>query len=127
MGSNGRTLRTIAVKGYISGFDIANTVRMAHSQRKITFFLVEGDTDVRCLRRFVDPETCELLTCFGKSNALQATILLDESLEAGFVTLVDADFDRMLGTVPQSLNCVLTDAHDLNVMFGVCSIDARSC
>ncbi len=101
------------MKGHITAYGIANTVKMAHSQRHITFLLLEGPTDVIFFRRFLDVDACEALACHGRLNALQATAILDEGHEAGFLTFVDADYDRLLNTQPKSSNCVLSDGHDL--------------
>jgi len=104
------------MKRHLTGFDVANTVRMAHTQRRVSFLLVEGETDLLCLQRFADRNACDILVCHGRTNALHATQLLDEARDAGFVTLVDADFDRLAGIDPPSQNCVLTDFHDLVVV-----------
>lgn len=115
MGFDGRTLGADSVKSFISGYDIANTVRMAHSQVRSTFLLVEGSTDVLFFRRFVDLSRCEILPCHGRERALDATSILDEAHEAGFLTFVDADWDRLTGRTPSSANCILSDGHDLIV------------
>jgi hypothetical protein len=58
---------------------------------------------------------CEVLACHGRDNALRATELLDEAREAGFLTFVDADWDRVEGKTPTSPNCIWSDHHDLLV------------
>jgi hypothetical protein len=32
------------MKSFLTGYDLANTVKMAHTQRHVTFLLVEGVT-----------------------------------------------------------------------------------
>jgi hypothetical protein len=103
------------VRGFVSGFDIANTVKMSHTQRRVTFLLVEGTTDVTLFRKFVLADHCEVLPCFGRGNALLAVESLDKSGEVGWLAVVDADWDRLNNTEPSSTNCVLTDGHDILV------------
>ena len=43
-------------------------------------------------------------------------MLLDESREAGFLAIVDADFNRLSGTESPPPNCIFTDRHDLIVL-----------
>jgi hypothetical protein len=88
---------------------------MAHTQRRTTFLLVEGVTDVMLWRRFVDASLCELLPCHSKANAVQAIAILDAGPETGAIAIVDADYDRLIGTVPTSPNCILSDGHDVVV------------
>jgi len=108
------------MKYQLTGFDLANTVRMAHTQRQICFLLVEGETDLLCLVRFLDSTASEVLVCHGRRNAIAATQLLDATREAGFVTVIDADFDHLRKTANRSENCILTEYHDLIVVL-VCS------
>src|SRR5438270_838484 len=100
--------------GFITGYDLANTVKMSHTQWRVAFLLVEGSTDAALFKAFLH-DSCELLVCHGRANALLATSLLDESRETGFLTFVDADWDRVSGGAPSSPNCVWSDHHDLVV------------
>ena len=103
------------MKSFLTGHDLANIVKMAHSQRRVTFLLVEGTTDVTLFQRFIHTDRCDILACHGRPNALLATVLLDEHREAGFLTFVDADWDRVSGKVPGSPNCIWSDHHDMVV------------
>ena len=103
------------MKSFLTGHDLANTVKMAHNQRRVTFLLVEGTTDVTLFRRFAHTDHCEIIACHGRPNALSATVLLDEDRETGFLTFVDADWDRVSGKAPGSPNCIWSDHHDLIV------------
>jgi hypothetical protein len=89
---------------------------MAHSQREITFLLVEGESDQSALTRFLIEACCEILVCHRKSNVLRAVSLLDSDKEEGFLAIVDADFDHVERRLSSSVNCILTEFHDLEVM-----------
>jgi len=104
------------VKHFLTGYDLANTVRMAHTQRHVTFMLVEGETDLYTLTPFVVATQCEILVCHNRGNALEALYELDKTHEKGFLGIVDADYSRLLGREPTSPNCVLTEFHDLGVV-----------
>jgi hypothetical protein len=103
------------MQSFITAHDLANMVRMAHSQRRVTFVLVEGTTDVTFFARFVAEGACEVVPCFGRPNVLAAVALLDQSREAGFLAIVDADWDRVAGRSVPSPNCIWTDNHDVIV------------
>lgn len=102
------------MNGLLTPFDLANTVRMTHSQRQVTFLIVEGPTDATFFRSF-KAERCELLVAFNRERALETLGILDKSLQAGVLAFVDADFDRLLHLPTPSSNCIVSDAHDLLV------------
>ncbi len=104
------------MKRYIDGHDIANTVRMMRSHHTGAILLVEGDTDSRVYRRFVNEQTCQVLPANGKANALNAIELLDLKNIAGILVIIDSDFWRLEGKNPDSQNLLTTDTHDLETM-----------
>lgn len=108
------------MRAHISGHDIANTVRMAHTQRRITFLLLEGETDSYVLRPFLLAGFCEAMVCHAKHRALEAVLELNRTNEAGFLAIVDADFDHLDSQDCSARNCIRTEFHDLEVML-LCS------
>lgn len=103
------------MKQFITGFDISNTIRMAHRQRRVVFLLVEGTSDLRVLQRFTLKRHVDFLICHGRANALASVEELDRTGELGFLAVVDADFDHLEGRPPPSPNCLFTDQHDLEI------------
>ena len=104
------------MKHYLTPHDIANTVRMTRTLHKGAFLIVEGDTDARVYKRFVDETDCKVIPAHNKDNAIDVlTILENESLE-GILTIVDADFWHLEGIKTNSENLFLTDTHDLETM-----------
>ena len=101
------------MKTSITGHSIANEVRMKRTQHKGAFLLVEGENDVRAMRAFVDSASCHVVIAHGKGNAVTAISILRGS-ENGVLGLLDADFERVMGTVPTDPNIVLTDTHDMD-------------
>lgn len=103
------------MKQFISGFDLANTVRMAHRQRRVVFVLLEGESDLKTLRSFLLREQVDTLICHGRVKALEAVSELDRTNEPGFLAIVDADFDHLAAKSPPSPNCLFSDHHDLEI------------
>jgi hypothetical protein len=104
------------VKHYLTAHDIANTVRMTRTLHKGAFLIVEGGTDARVYKRFVDENNCKVIPAHQKDNATEVLkILENESLE-GILAIVDADFWHLEGIKTNSVNLFLTDTHDLETM-----------
>lgn len=99
----------------IDGFYIAAQIRLTRQIHKGSFLIVEGETDERVFRRFVDADRCNIEISFGKPNALQALDLLEDEGFPGVVAVVDADFDRVLGTTYSVESLIITDQHDLDL------------
>ena len=95
---------------------IASDICMRRSTHSGAFLLVESDVDSRFLRPLVDVGACELVPAFGRPNALRVSEILEERAVAGWVVVLDADFDRIAGQSDHGPNVVLTDAHDLECM-----------
>lgn len=104
------------MKHYLTAHVIANTVRMTRTLHKGAFLIVEGDTDARVYKRFVDETDCKVIPANNKDNATEVLkILENESLE-GILVIVDADFWHLEGIKTNSVNLFLTDTHDLETM-----------
>jgi hypothetical protein len=97
-------------------FQLANEVRLKRSQFSGVFLLVEGPTDSRFYRRFVNSAACRLVVCFQKANVLEAIDILENDGFLGVLGLVDADFDILDGKTQPSSNVITCDCHDLDSM-----------
>jgi len=104
------------VKQHITAHSIANEVRMTRSLHKGTFLLVEGGTDARVFKRFVDKANCKVIPANGKDKALDALKILEDDNFKGALVIVDADFWHLEGIKPGSANLLFTDTHDLETM-----------
>ena len=93
------------MRNYITGVDIANTVRMTHRSNPVTCFLVEGQSDLYCFTQFVHPERCEIFQCHGRKNVEDALHDLNDTEEPGVLGLIDSDFDRINAIPEQMHNC----------------------
>ena len=97
-------------------YSIVNTARMMRTQYTGTILIVEGSTDARVYGRLVNETKCRLIPATGKDKAISALKLLENGGFDGVLTIVDADFQRLNGTEPNSPNLLLTDSHDLETM-----------
>ncbi|MCU0286443.1 MAG: DUF4435 domain-containing protein, partial [Acidobacteria bacterium] len=88
---------------------------MTRSLHQGAFLVVEGDTDARVFRDFID-NTCILIPAEGKDNAVKALEMLEKSGFQGLLVIVDADFWRLEGHKTVSMNLLLTDNHDFDTM-----------
>ncbi|MGH6985383.1 MAG: hypothetical protein ACRED9_00900 [Caulobacteraceae bacterium] len=103
-----------SISSQMDGPTIVAEVRMQRQTHKGAFLLVEGWTDVKRFERVVD-QTCAFVNCFGKVNVLYAIdSLYDDGFE-GALGLVDADFDRLLGTLPVHEGIVVSETHDFDL------------
>jgi len=100
----------------LAEYEVANNIRMLRTQYKGSFLIVEGDTDGRIYKRFLDEDKCQIIVTFNKDNATKALSLLEKDSFAGVLAIVDADFDMLEGKFPASENLLFTDGHDLEAI-----------
>lgn len=100
---------------------LANMIRLIRSGgHKGTILAVEGDTDARVYKVFVDTERCKTFPCNGKDNVLGILKILEKEFFKGLIAITDADFQRLDGENTPFTNLLLTDTHDLESMILSC-------
>lgn len=82
-------------------FTLAAEIRMERQKHKGSFLLVEGASDSKRFRKLVSKEQCSMVNCFGKPNVVGAIEQVYDDGFLGCLGLVDADFDRLRGTLPE--------------------------
>ncbi len=106
----------ITVTSLMDGHDIAQQIRMERQAlKRVSFLLLEGDTDIKRFERYVDEGACSLVNCYGRGNAIEATELLYEDGFAGTLAVVDADFDRIAGSLKEHEGIAYSEKHDLDL------------
>jgi len=101
----------------LTAHDIANEIRMARGASfSGAFLIVEGGTDSRLYKQFVDQDLCKIIPSYGKENAIDVLGILGRENFDGLLAVVDADFWRLDGIEPTSPNLLITDTHDLETM-----------
>ena len=101
--------------------EIANEIRMTRSQFSGVFLIVEGQDDRLFMQSFISQVTCTIEVAEGKENVCRVITILDEDNFNGALGIVDADFDRIEGSLDRGPNLVMPECHDLIAML-VCSL-----
>src|SRR6056297_2104977 len=94
-GTSPLNLEDVTMKKYLTADDIANSARMMRTQYRGSIMIIEGSTDMRLYKRFVDDRKCRLIPANGKENAIKVIEILERSGFEGILTIVDADFWRL--------------------------------
>lgn len=100
----------------IDGDAIAAEVVLLRAAAERAILIVEGWSDDRLFRKFLDSDNCELVIAHGKENALRAIELLERNGFEGVLALVDLDYDGLRGEVRNSDHIVYTEEHDVECM-----------
>lgn len=104
---------------WISKNYLANTVRM--SRFRGSFLFVEGISDSKFFKKFLNTRRCRILYGKSKQIVLEALRILnqDESFNRQikrYLALVDRDYDLILGREIHDPNLIYTDTRDLECL-----------
>lgn len=95
---------------------IANDVQMRRSGGHAdSFIIVESDDDQKLYGKFAD-SACQIIPAWKRERAYDAGKVLHGRNCEGFLVLIDADYDRVIGPTRANEWCLYTDMHDLEVM-----------
>lgn len=96
--------------------EIANEIRMRRSQFSGTFLVVEGRDDRLFMEGYTSSLSCQIDVADGKDNVRCVIDILDRHAVYGVLGIIDADFDRLLGSSKRSKNLIMPEGHDLITM-----------
>lgn len=82
-----------------------------NAARATVFLLVEGGSDERFWRAHVDLRCCQVRSMNGREPAIAE--LRSNRKPGNFLAVLDADFDRINGTLQEDPDIIWTDLHDL--------------
>ena len=105
-----------SIKREISPHTLFNQIKLERSVHKGSFFLVEGDTDGRVFRQFIDSAVCSLVVCVNRDNVVRTIERLDAYGFHGAVGVVDSDYCELLEIRRPSPNICCTGANDLECL-----------
>lgn len=94
---------------------IVAQLRMERQKHKGCFLLVEGSTDAKRIFKFVDSKECSIVNCYGKPNVIGAIELMQDIGIEDCLGLVDADFERIMGTLVDRDCIIHSERHDLDL------------
>jgi hypothetical protein len=104
------------VREFITPDIRASELRLIRTVHSGAILLVEGVDDAKVYRCMIDESVCQLVVQGNKDMAIKVLKILNQEQFAGLVTIVDKDFDELVGTLPKMDNLCFTDTHDLETM-----------
>lgn len=105
------------MRKYINGNIIANEIRMIRRRNlNCCYLIVEGFSDYKLFKRFINDNICEVKFVDGKENVIQAIDSLNKTKTPGILGIVDSDFDRIIKGNLNRDNLLETDTHDIETM-----------
>ena len=108
------------MREYLKVYREVNAIRLRRSYFSGTFLLVEGTSDKKFYKRFINKESCLVIPLSGKPSSkfrvIQVLEILKKSNFEGILAIVDADFDHLEICAYQNINLLRTDTHDLETM-----------
>lgn len=112
----------ISISSIMDAHDIAQEIRLERQVHKGSFLLLEGLTDIKRFKKFIEQDDCSLVNCFGKKNLIGAIELLYDDGFPGALGLVDADFDRITNKLIDHEGIIFSNYHDFDLDWACCGI-----
>lgn len=104
-----------SITKYITPKDICAQIRMERQRHKGAFFLMEGGTDIKRYRKFIDRSKVELIPCDGKDNVISVLSIMRESGFEDCLGFVDADFNHIDGILDECVDLIYSINHDFDM------------
>jgi hypothetical protein len=95
------------VAGEIAALQAANS--------KKAILVVEGSSDERFFRTFVDDATCSIVISAGWENAIDGLMIVRNDGRKGVLIVLDLDYRSLLGTVTADPDIIFTTEHDIEI------------
>lgn len=100
---------------YMSAEDIAAEIRMQRQAETGAFLLLEGSSDYKRFKKFLNEESTSVVICWGKGRLIEVINGLDGFDSIDCLGFADADFDRVLGATIERDNLIYSDLHDFDL------------
>lgn len=97
---------------YLTPHTLANDARMRRALFKGVFLYVEGPSDERFYRKFLEPSGCQAIICHGRPNVRDVCRILEVANFDGAIGIIDADFNHLEGKSTGVSPVFQTDMHD---------------
>lgn len=105
----------LSILSHMDERDIAQEVVMERMVHKGSFLLLEGKTDFKRFRPFLDGNACSMVSCNSVRKAIGALKILIQRGIKGVISIIDADFSRILGRDLTTPNTIVSKHHDLDL------------
>lgn len=93
---------------------MANAANM-DTQYKGFYMYIEGETDLKFWKKFIDRHNVRIKVCSGKEAVIDTLRRLRSSGQNKYLGIVDRDFDDFLAIEYKIDNLFLTDCHDIEM------------
>lgn len=87
-----------------------------NANRNTVSLLVEGGSDQHFWENRIDRQRCRIYSMGGKAKVWETLRDAQSKSKVGFVAVLDADFERLDGTMIEDPDVIWTDLHDLETM-----------
>lgn len=105
----------LSIMSHMDERDIAQEVVMERMVHKGSFVLLEGKTDIKRFRPFLASNECSMVSCNSVLKAIRALEILIRRGIKGVISIIDADFSRVLGHDLTTPNTIVSENHDLDL------------
>ncbi len=105
----------LSITSHMDERDIAQEVVMERMVHKGSFLVLEGKTDIKRFRSYVDKNRCSMVNCQSVTKAVGAMQCLEKRKFPGVLAIVDADFTRIQGLDRSKDDIVVSEFHDLDL------------
>ena len=95
---------------------VAGEIYLLRASGNKTILIVEGDSDSKFFRSYVDVSSCEIVISRGRDNALKALHHLKERKYLGVLAVIDRDYDDFLGIIHNCEDIIVNSEHDIEIM-----------
>lgn len=95
--------------------DIVAEIVMERMVHRGSFLLLEGATDLKRFRPFVDQELCSMVICNSVQKAFRAMKLLKKRSFKGALAVLDRDFNSIRGIFADWGDIIRSENHDLDL------------
>ena len=101
----------------------ASRIRLHRQQDKTnSIVLVEGESDLLCFdARLLNGDFCKVWQMNGRERVVEALTQVRNWDIPGVIAIVDADFDRISGSIIEANDLFYCDGHDAEIMIGLTS------
>lgn len=99
---------------YITPDRIANSIMQKNND--LSYLIVEGKTDYRLFKKFIDDKCCEIEIAFGNLKVIDVVSELKKRKFERIIGIIDADF-RILDEEEEIDDILTTDYHDMEISF----------
>lgn len=105
----------LSITSHMDERDIAQEIIMERMVHSGSFLLVEGKTDIKRFRYFIDSDCCSMVACSSGVKAFKAMRILKKRRFKGAVAALDRDFLDVLGVCADWDDILRSEFHDFDL------------